>query len=70
MKKILFFETPIFTGATRVTRTIAKTLQGRYEVAFAIVEPNNDNLKGEIDEIIRKNLPQIIFSSFVSINQK
>lgn len=68
MKKILFFETPIFTGATRVTRTIAKTLQGRYEVAFAIVEPNNDNLKGEIEEIIRKNLPQIIFSSFVSIN--
>ena len=68
MKKILFFETPIYTGATRVTRTIAKTLQSRYEVAFAIVEPNNDNLKGEIEEMIRKVHPNILFSSFVSIN--
>ena len=68
MKKILFFETPVFTGATRVTRTIAKTLQSRYEVAFAIVDPNSDDLKGEIEEKIRKNHPQILFSSFVSIN--
>ena len=68
MKKILFFETPVFTGATRVTRTIAKTLQSRYEVAFAIVDPNNDNLQGEIEEKIRENNPQILFSSFVSIN--
>lgn len=68
MKKILYFETPVFTGATRVTRTIAKTLQGRYEVAFAIVDPENDDLKGEIEEKIRKNHPQILFSSFVSIN--
>lgn len=68
MKQILFFETPVFTGATRVTRTIAKTLQGRYEVAFAIVDPNNDDLKGAIEEAIRKNHPQILFSSFVSIN--
>lgn len=68
MKKILFFETPIFTGATRVTRTIAKTLQVRFEEAFAIVDPNIDNLKGEIKEMIRKNHPQILFSSFVSIN--
>lgn len=68
MKKILFFETPVFTGATRVTRTIAKTLQGRFEVAFAIVDSNNDDLKGEIEEKIRKNYPQILFSSFVFIN--
>lgn len=68
MKKILFFETPVFTGATRVTRTIAKMLQGRYEVAFAIVAPDNDNLKGEIEEKINKEHPHILFSSFVSIN--
>ncbi len=68
MKKILFFETPVFTGATRVTRTIAKTLQGRYEVAFAIVDPNGDDLKGEIEEKINREYPQILFSSFVTIN--
>lgn len=68
MKKILFFKTPVFTGATRVTRTIAKTLQGRYEVAFAIVDPNSDDLKDDIEEKIKKEHPQIIFSSFVSIN--
>lgn len=68
MKKILFFETPVFTGATRVTRTIAKTLQDRYEVAFAIVDPNIDYLKDDIEEKIKKEHPQIIFSSFVSIN--
>lgn len=68
MKKILFFETPVFTGATRVTRTIAKMLQGRYEEAFAIVAPDNDNLKGEIEEKINKEHPHILFSSFVSIN--
>lgn len=64
----MFIETPVFTGATRVTRTIAKTLQGRYEVAFAIVDPNIDDLKGEIEDNIRKNNPQFLFSSFVSIN--
>jgi len=68
LKKILFFETPVFTGATRVTRTIAKTLQSRYEVAFAIVDPNNYDLKEEINNLIKKNDPQILFSSFVSIN--
>ena len=68
MKKILFFETPVYTGATRVTRTIAKTLQGRYEVAFAIVDPNIVDLKGEIEFIVEKNNPYILFSSFVSIN--
>jgi len=68
LKKILFFETPVFSGATRVTRTIAKTLQGRYEVAFAIVDPNRDDLKEEIEEKINKVRPHILFSSFVSIN--
>ena len=68
MKKILFFETPVFTGATRVTRTIAKMLQGRYEAAFAIVDPNSEDLKREIVEKISKNHPHILFSSFVSIN--
>lgn len=68
MKKILFFETPNFTGATRVTRTIAKTLESRYEVAFAVVDSHINNLKGVIEDDIRKSHPQILFSSFVSIN--
>ena len=68
MKKILFFETPEFTGATRVTRTIAKTLQGKYEVVFAIVDPNNDNLRCNIEDKIKDAQPQILFSSFVCIN--
>lgn len=68
MKKILFFETPEFTGATRVTRTIAKTLQEKYEAVFAVVDPNTDNLRGEIAKQIENNYPEILFSSFVSIN--
>ena len=64
----MFFETPVFTGATRVTRTIAKTLQGRYEVAFAIVDPNIDDLKAKVEEKINKEHPQILFSSFVSLS--
>lgn len=68
MKRILFFETPEFTGATRVTRTIAKTLQEKYEAVFAVVDPNTDNLRREIAKQIEKNNPKILFSSFVSIN--
>lgn len=66
----MFFETPEFTGATRVTRTIAKTLQEKYEVVFAVVDPNTDNLnlRREIEKQIEKNNPEILFSSFVSIN--
>lgn len=64
----MFFETPEFTGATRVTRTIAKTLQEKYEVVFAVVDPNTDDIRGEIKKQIEKNNPEILFSSFVSIN--
>lgn len=68
MKKILFFETPEFTGATRVTRTIAKILQEKYEVAFTVIDPNTNNLREKIANLIEKNKPEILFSSFVSIN--
>lgn len=68
MKKILFFETPEFTGATRVSRTIAKTLQENYEVVFTVVDPNSNNIRRKIADLIEKNKPQILFSSFVSIN--
>ncbi len=64
----MFFETPEFTGATRVTRTIAKTLQEKYEAVFAVVDSNTDNLRGEIAKHIENNNPEILFSSFVSIN--
>lgn len=64
----MFFETPEFNGATRVTRTIAKTLQEKHEAVFAVVDPNADNLRGEITKQIEKNNPEILFSSFVSIN--
>ena len=40
MKKILFFETYEFTGATRVTHTLAKAAKKEYEVAFAKVGEN------------------------------
>jgi glycosyltransferase involved in cell wall biosynthesis len=67
LERILFFETPVFTGATRVTRTIAKSLRNQYEVDFAVVNPNNfvkEDIRRQI-EIIK---PDILFSSFVSIN--
>lgn len=65
MKKILFFETPEFTGATRVTRTLAKAAKNKYEVAFAQV---GDLVKKEIESAIKKEKPDILFSSFISIN--
>lgn len=64
----MFFETPEFTGATRVTRTIAKTLQEKYEVVFAVVDPNTDDIRGSVQKQIENNNPEILFSSFVSIN--
>lgn len=64
----MFFETPEFTGASRVTRTIAKTLQEKHKAVFAVVDPHTDNLRGEIAKQIEKNNPEILFSSFVSIN--
>lgn len=68
MKRILFFETPEFTGATRVTRAIAKTLRDHYEVVFAIVNHKSENLKDCIREQVCLHQPDILFSSFVTIN--
>ena len=68
MKRILFFETPEFTGATRVTRAIAKTLRDQYEEFFAVVNPQSDNLKDSIWQQVQLHQPDILFSSFVSIN--
>ena len=65
MKKILFFETREFTGATRVTRTLAKAAAKDYQVAFAQV---GDNVKEEIESAIFREKPDILFSSFVIIN--
>ncbi len=65
MKKILFFETKEFTGATRVTRTLAKAAAECYEVAFAQV---GDNVREEIESAIDREKPDILFSSFVDIN--
>lgn len=67
MERILFFETPVFTGATRVTRTIAKSLRNQYEVGFAVVSPQRF-IQEEIQKEIDKNEPDILFSSFVNIN--
>lgn len=65
MKKILFFETNEFTGATRVTRTLAKAAKKEYEVAFAQV---GKSVKEEIESAIVKEQPDILFSSFIQIN--
>lgn len=68
MKRILFFETPEFTGATRVTRAIAKSLRDQYEEFFAVVNPNSENLRYKISKQVQQQQPNILFSSFVSIN--
>lgn len=65
MKKILFFEKNEFTGATRVTRTLAKAAKQKYEVAFARV---GENAKEDIESAIEREKPDILFSSFTSIN--
>lgn len=65
MKKILFFETNVFTGATRVTRTLAKAAKENYQVAFARV---GDNVKEDIESAIEEENPDILFSSFITIN--
>lgn len=65
MKKILFFETSEFTGATRVTRTLAKAAQKKYEVAFALV---GKRIREDIESAIVKEQPDILFSSFIQIN--
>lgn len=65
MKKILFFETYDFTGATRVTRTLAKAAKQKYEVAFAKV---GDGVREDVESAIVKEQPDILFSSFIEIN--
>lgn len=65
MKKILFFETSEFTGATRVTRTLAKAAKAQYQVASAKV---GEKVREEIESAIVKEQPDILFSSFIQIN--
>lgn len=65
MKKILFFETQEFTGATRVTRTLAKAATKDYEVAFAQV---GECIREDIESAIDREIPDILFSSFIDIN--
>ena len=67
MKKILFFKTKEFTGATRVTRTLAKASKQNYEVAFAKV---GDNFREDIESAIAGERPDILFSSFAEINPR
>lgn len=69
MKRILFFETTTFTGATKVTRTIAKNLKGHFETRTAVIDvKKNVNVEDEINKAIAKEKPDILFSSFSSIN--
>lgn len=65
MKKILFFETTEFTGATRVTRTLAKVAKQKYEVAFTKL---GNNVKEDVESAIEAENPDILFSSFIKIN--
>lgn len=67
MKRILFFETTTFTGATRVTRTIAKKMSGRFDVRIAVISEIK-NPKEKIEEAIAREQPDILFSSFSDIN--
>lgn len=67
MKRILFFETPEFTGATRVTRTIEKKVRGHFEVRTAVIE-DSENVNQVIKKAINREQPDILFSSFSSIN--
>lgn len=67
MQKILFFETLVFTGATRVTRILAKAATKEYEVAFAQV---GESIREDIESAINRERPDILFSSFVDINPK
>lgn len=67
MQKILFFETLVFTGATRVTRILAKVATKEYEVAFAQV---GESIREDIESAINRERPDILFSSFVDINPK
>jgi len=65
MKKILFYEVNEFTGATRVTRTLAKEAKKQYKVAIALVK---NHIEEDIESAIKKETPDILFSSFIRIN--
>lgn len=67
MKRILFFETTTFTGATRVTRTIAKKISWLFDVRSVEISLINSP-KIEIEEAISREQPDILFSSFSVIN--
>lgn len=67
MKRILFFEIPTFTGATRVTRTMAKKVRGHFETNTTVIK-DYSNPKKEILDAIEQEKPDILFSSFTTIN--
>lgn len=67
LKRILFLETTEFTGATRVTRTLAKKCNSRFDVSSAIIT-NLTEPKDEIRKVIEKVKPQIVFCSFSAMN--
>ena len=67
MRRILFFETSLFTGATRVTRTIAKKISKRFDVRSAVISTIDDPAL-EIQRAIEKEQPEILFCSFTTIN--
>ena len=67
MKRILFFETDVFTGATRVTRTFAKKLKGHFDIRAVIVQSAED-IEIQVRKAIFEVKPDILFSSFVSLN--
>ena len=50
-----------------MSRTIAKKIHGRFETSFAVIE-NLNSPKNEIFEAIKREKPDILFSSFTSVN--
>lgn len=67
MRRILFFETEIFTGATRVTRTIEKKIRERFDTVTVVIS-KDENAKHKIEDVIKQKKPDILFSSFSTIN--
>lgn len=51
-----------------MTRAIAKTLRDKYEESFAVVNSQSNNLKESIWKQVHQHHPDILFSSFVTIN--
>lgn len=67
MYRILFFETSAFTGATRVTRTVAKRMAKRFETKTVVIN-NEQYPTEEIRKAIELEQPNILFSSFSTLN--